>query len=325
MPHNTISSDLKESSTICKNAIADPRWYDRVPAIIDYLTYIDEVLDKATGEILFFRKRLTSTEKDLYRVLCQKAIDGSSFYGCRTLASQMGCSKDTVNRAQRVLELPFEQLDGNSLIEITEKQVLRSKGNAKFGVTQNVITINHIWTYNNYFSVNKPKTYPSKKQKLTAQEAEIVFSRMADSVLPENVHKDGARLKLGTSRGGSSQTRDKPREGSSQTRDIYKPTNNKPTCLKTDLPEANALARCLLTSSLVEKEFASQASSFEWLQKFGFKENVARGLLRENSPDQLLLAACYVRDALKGKKEIASITGYFRKALMEKWYIPKVA
>ena len=40
--------------------------FDKVPAIIDHLTYIDCEVNKETGEETWYRKRLTPHQKELY-------------------------------------------------------------------------------------------------------------------------------------------------------------------------------------------------------------------------------------------------------------------
>ena len=361
MSQNISQDDDHLEEAVAAFAIQEPKWYERIASIIDYLTYISEETDKE-GNTKYFRRRLSPLEKDLYRIIRQRSNggDGKCSAGSQTLASQVGCGKNTISLAKKVLEMPFEQLGGNSLIEITEKQVKRIGEKGPFEVKQHVISVSHIWSWNNAFSKMRPDSYPSTYEELTKDQAELAIERMNQRNIFEFVHKEGGHPSNRTSGGGSSYQRD-----------VNKPLNNKTSCYKKEHPPTesdlsfrdssvsfvsyskqkenetidfekaldsalqtdkeksdlskNALARSVLLSLDLEEAFKSEYSAMHHLQSLGFTEKVTNKLMQKGL-DSLYLAAAYVKRAIenpKKKKEIGAINGYFITVLEKKWYLPK--
>lgn len=131
----------------------EPTFYERVPEIIDYVTYIEKVVDKKTGEERWIRKRLDVYAKELYRILKSIAgTNGCSWMGALELAKRCNMSEGKISDAKKQLAQSFEQLDGNSLIHIEEKRVPTMKENKMINKKpQHIITINNNWRANHDF------------------------------------------------------------------------------------------------------------------------------------------------------------------------------
>lgn len=127
----------------------EPSNYTRVPNIIDHLTY-DEI-DEETGVTKV--KRLSIYAKELYRIL--KTIAGQEnicWRNTENLAQLANMSKGQVSNCKKELQNKFHQLDGTSLIQITE----RKKESSKNSTIYHQVTIMSIWGFNRaYFLLKK--------------------------------------------------------------------------------------------------------------------------------------------------------------------------
>ena len=158
-----------------------PKYFEQVASIIDWVTFIDEKIDKDTGKTVFIRRKLSGNHKTLYRVILQSEGNSYCYKTTRTLAYQVGCSVGTVYNAKQALQMPIEQFAGMSLIEI-HKVMTSSYAEKENGVNiktnkkiSDHITSNDIWKYNNsYMSVfqlkEHKKNYPLGR--MTDEEAE---------------------------------------------------------------------------------------------------------------------------------------------------------
>ena len=115
--YNSVNS-FSDSNNSVQFASDEPRHYDRVPSIIDHLTYIHEEINEETNERIYSRRRLTPIEKELYRVLRYRAGSGVCFRDTDDLAAHVGCGKNTITEAKKSLSMPMEQLEGEALINI---------------------------------------------------------------------------------------------------------------------------------------------------------------------------------------------------------------
>jgi len=304
----------------------EPRHYDRVPSIIDHLTYIVEAADEQTGEIHYERRRLTPTEKELYRILRYRAGSGACWRDTRDLADHVGCSPTTIVEAKKALASPFEQLGGDPLIYIQEKRVRTLEGEKTINrKTVHLITIAGIWRYNNAFMDGldqKDIHFPKRKAAITAREAEIALEKMRQPSVVECVHNLGAHTKTDTSPKAHTKSGTSPLGGSYQNCYVNKDNEDKDHCLKTD-PTAEAVARMCLTDIDVEDCFVSEAKTCDWLQCFGFNLKKVDELFNRYSRDQFKLATLYLRKILDNGKPIKSLTGYFLLVLEKRWYMPK--
>jgi hypothetical protein len=329
----------------------EPRHYDRVPSIIDHLTYIDEQIDEKSGEHTYTRKRLTPTEKELYRILRYRAGTGACWRNVQDLADHVGCAPNTITEAKKVLSMPFEQLEGNPLIYIEERMVMTTRDEKNINKRPvHAITIGEIWRFNNAFmdnlydaekqrktqekinqvnrkfgreeiEVDEEYKFPKRKKRLTKREGELAIERLGQPGPVKLVHNLEAHLKNKTSLEAHLKNETGSLEGSSQICDVNKEHRNKDHCLKTDT-KANALARCFLDKSIVEECFSSQAKAVDSLQLFGIKISKAKQLVSTHSLDELILSFYYVKDRLKKNVLKSSIVGYFINTLEQRWYQP---
>jgi len=176
-----------------------PKFYTRVPKIIDSLTFIVKEPDKTTGELCYFRRKLSACDKNLYRVIFDACGDnGVCWKSTETLADEAGCSVGQVVESKKRLIQAFEQLDGHPLIYIEEIHKRTIKEDRILNKTFiHKIHCRNIWKWNNaYMSVRKhmPKL---NMRKITDQEAEVSIEKMRqgnEGWVPHYfVHNSGAR------------------------------------------------------------------------------------------------------------------------------------
>jgi hypothetical protein len=185
------SLDIKQEYVIALQC-HEPKHYERIPDILDHLTYIDERLDIDTGKIVYARKRLSPIEKELYRVIKKFAGKTTCWAKTETLAELVNCSVGAVVKAKRVLMSAFEQLDAKPLIYVEHRMIPTEKDNKKINKKANhVITITHIWNYNNAHMVQGNEFWKKyyKLGDLTDKEAELALESLRQ---PSIVHNSGA-------------------------------------------------------------------------------------------------------------------------------------
>ena len=171
-----------------------PSWFEMLPSIINYLTYIEESFDKESGKTRYFRKRLTNTDIGVYRAIHQRAGQGKCFASTATLEKQAACGDESVTKAKRIFQMPFEQLGGSPLIHLEERYIFTTDedGGRVNKRPQHFITPANIWAYNNAFKENLPDDFPEMSEELTKEQAALAIEKMGQQSLFEIVHKGGA-------------------------------------------------------------------------------------------------------------------------------------
>lgn len=306
-------------------ASEEPRHFSMMPQILDYLTYIDETIDPETQETIYTRKRLTPTEKEVYRVLKYRAGTTKCFRSTVDLAAQVGCSKNTIVEAKRALAMPFEQLEGNPLIYIEEKYVRTMEEDVCINKKCiHLISVVNIWHYNNAFLDqldHSNPVFPKRNEEVPKEDAEIIIEKLSQDGAVNFVHNSEAHPKNEPCPEAHPKNEPCSPGGPSQNWDLNKYHINKDHCSKTDTT-AEAVSRCLLNELNVDDCFFSTNKAFDWLQVFGFKEKYAQQIIKKYSLNILKLAALYVQ-SMSRKKTLKSLTGYFILTLQNRWYLPQ--
>ena len=173
---------------------SEPENYERVPDILDYLTYIAEKIDKKTEKKIYERKRLLPADKELYRIIKRAAVKGGCWKTCKTLAWEMNCSVGLIVKSKKNLSQAFEQLDGKPLIYIEERMIYTKDTEGKnINKRPNhfISLLPTIWNYNNAFmgiyrEIDYKKEY--KTGVLTEREAMLAIEILGQKPI---VHKLG--------------------------------------------------------------------------------------------------------------------------------------
>ncbi len=129
----------------------EPKYYARVPNIIDHLTY--QVEKDGVKET----KRLSVYAKELYRVIRMIANDyGKCWHSTKSLAEIMNCSTGSITNAKNELLMPMDQLEGKALIIETERTTIKRLENGQ-AIPVPLITrmIVDIWPWNNAFMATR--------------------------------------------------------------------------------------------------------------------------------------------------------------------------
>ncbi|MGD8305121.1 MAG: hypothetical protein PVF17_00575 [Ignavibacteria bacterium] len=304
-------------------ASSEPRHYDRVPSILDHLTYIAEEIDTTTGERRYYRRRLTPTEKEVYRVLRYRAGSSKCFRSTEDLASHVGCGKNTITESKRILQMPFEQLEGSPLIHVEEKYTRTMDGDKCINKKPvHMITVLNIWAYNNAFMDrvdHKNLDFPERKQEIPKEEAEWIIERLAQPGPVKIVHNSGGHPEKETSFEANTEKGKCSLGGSSRKRDVNKEHINKDHCLITDPPSADG-RNCLFKEISVSDCFDNPQKALETLEFIGIPIKIARKFLKTYPLSALRETAYYVQGMMK-KKPVKSIPGYYRMALEKNWYL----
>jgi len=324
-----LSDEYKDSldtGGFAEFASAEPSHFDMMPAILDHLTYIEETVGK-DGDIVFTRKRLTPTEKELYRVYRQRAGNGVCWKNAEDLADQVGCGINTIKDARESLSQPFEQLEGQPLLVSTVRYIATERNGRIVNKRPSIcVTLNNIWRWNNAFMDlfdHKNPKYPKRKEVISKKEAEVAIEKMGQKGKVEVVHNLGAHHQKVMSRKAHHENVMSSLGGSSLKRDVNISLGNISPCSKTNptaTARANAVARCFLDKSNVEECFRSEASAFDALQEIGFSGRIAGNLVAENSLDKLLLSVLYLKDCLKQDNIKNTVTGYLLNIIKHDWY-----
>jgi len=124
----------------------EPKYYARVPHIIDHLTF------KIEKDGVIETKRLSIYAKELYRVIRMIASEkGADWHTTESLAEIMGCSVGSVTNAKKELLMPMDQLDGQPLIIEQRKKITKLVNDKKVVTVLCTRTIIDIWKWNNAF------------------------------------------------------------------------------------------------------------------------------------------------------------------------------
>lgn len=311
--------------------------FDKVPAIINYLTYIDCEIDKVTGQEVWYRKRLTPAQKELYRVIKQKAgVQNKAWASQLYYAAQVGCSNKTVVEGKKALLQSFEQLEGLSLIEI-EHMRTRTMHKDKAGKYINskpihMISCVDITPYNNAHCVIAPKKWediPKMRQKISKEEAELAIEKMRGSICGQSkieaikesrkaaqkndVHNQDHNVKLHRAQQAQCSWLNDPLgrklrhsvdEHINQTPFVPHPNVN-----KTDY-NGSALKLAFFDLDLSES-FSSESSAVKWLKMIGINGSTLKKMNIANNLKKLELSALYCKTMRDKGMNIKNISGYF--------------
>jgi len=129
----------------------EPKYYARVPNIIDHLTY--EIEKDGVKET----RRLSVYAKELYRVLRMIASDyNKCWHSNESLAEIMNCSTGSITNAKKELLMPMKQLEGSPLILEKKGTTTRKLENGDaIQVPFSHKTLINIWPWNNAFMATR--------------------------------------------------------------------------------------------------------------------------------------------------------------------------
>ncbi len=268
----------------------EPKFYSRIPHIIDHLTY-DEV-DKDSGQVII--KRLSVHAIQFYRII--KSITGDEgicWQNRDKLAELANMSAGSVTNAKAELQKHFHQLDGNPLIKIDDGK----KTTHTNGTIYHKVMILDIWKWNNAFmatlNVHKKKA-PSPN----------------DGANQAPSPNDGAPL------------------GAPSPGDTNNIKQNKNPLSKEQQPVASATAVCPLDKKEEDVSVLEQKTqAFNWFIKIGCDVRSATHFVENFSIDDIKNASLYVKQMIEKKKTkneiVPNVVGYLRKTLENKWWLPR--
>lgn len=270
----------------------EPKFYTRVPNIIDHLTYSIE----ENGKII--KKRLSIYAKELYRIIRMIASDdGACWNSTESLAEKIGCSVGSVVNAKKELLMPMDQLDGSALVIETRKKLLKTKSDgSRFATVLCTRTIIDIWRWNNAFmaTVKYHNQYGSTDS-------------CGESV--DGTDSCGESVSLGTDSCG---------EGNNI------PCNNNPLYIKQH-PTAEAASVCLSKDEKKKMSLSeAQRKSYEWMLLNGFDEKTSFSTALNFTPQQIEFSSKYIEDQQQKKKakglKVDNIWGYFIQVLKGRYW-----
>lgn len=283
----------------------EPKFYERMPNIIDSLTYTDK--DKDGNEV---KGRLSVYAKELYRIMKKFAAkSGMCWADTDLLAEEMNCSHGKVVQARKELIKSFHQLNGQPLIILREYTGKRKKRGCK----PYKVEIVDVWAFNNAYCACLANGV--QKADLDSDCGKNVDNlptyEQSDDPISQNVtNKDFNQSKCDQLDPLISHNMTVTKQTSS-TIQTYKKQNISP-------------CQMLLLNQRFDECFSSQSKTMTWLMDFGFKEKVAGNILT-NHRDlfEILCAADYLKQVIEQEKtQIKStVTGYFLAILENKWYL----
>lgn len=276
----------------------EPKYYSQIPHILSYLTY--DFIDPVTGEKTI--KKLTLKARELYRVL-KMTVGENDFGKCwrntGNLAELCGMSTGSISNAKDELTQKFHQLDGKSLITITEKpkKTTNKDGIKLNGTEYHEITIIDIWRHNNAFMVTLK--YQNNEARSANESADVARSANESAL-------EGAR--------------------SPDERNKNPPNKNSLSLEQQSMADAVSVVDCLLNkedSVLIDKK----AQACNWFLKIGCDLKTATYFVETYSSDDIYQASMYTEQQLKKKKAknetIPNIIGYLRNTLKNRYWEKK--
>lgn len=273
----------------------EPKYYARVPHIIDHLTY------KIEKDGVIQTKRLSVYAKELYRVIRMIASDGGvDWHKVESLAEIVGCSVGSIVNAKKELLMPMDQLDGSPLIIETRKQIHKDVNGQHIVTTLCTRTIIDIWRWNNAFmaTIKNQVQYGRITHSLNESEIDQIH-HMNPPPPPDSPHESAP------------QTPDSPHEANKNKQ------NNNPL-FKEQQPTTEVASVC----SFKEKLSSVQLQAYDWLLKIGCSIKTTMYFINNFSTDEIENASRYLKNQMS-KKEVPNIVGYLRKILEGKWWIKK--
>jgi len=326
--------EREEVLTSYSYAEPEPAYYEKLPSILDYITYLEETQDK-DGNKVFYRKRLKPAHKDLYRVIRKLAGDAVCMRDTEYLARMAGCDKETIVEYKKILTMPIEQFKGDSLIKIDEKYTTTERDGKKINKKPvHICTINPIWKYNIPFmkkifalsASDEKRLPPMMKETLSARDFEVAVEKMAQPSIDDIVYNSGADTENPYEPQGLYGKSVRASRGA-YTENPYGHKHPKQTPLsKRQTPAAQIAAQLsLINQKDVEEEFSSEAKASDWLQSFGFKSRIITEMLGKYSIHEMLSSVFYIQGQLKNNGSKGSLTGYLLNTLKHKWWKPKAS
>lgn len=271
---------------------SEPKFYTRIPNIIDHLTYTVE----ENG--VKIKKRLSVYAKELYRILRMIASDdGKCWNTTESLAEKVGCSVGAIYNAKKELLMPMDQLDGSALI--LEKKVKLNKTNSSnqpFSTMLCTYTILDIWKWNNAFMAT-----------LKHQAKYGAESSHETDPPPKSPHEN---VNLGTN---------SPHEANNNI-----PKN--PIVKEQQPTEASASAHVCSSKIQKAKMFLSseQRKAFDWMIEKRCNPNAALKIVKTFCSQEIQNASAYLINQLNKNKakgvQIPNIWGYFTSILKGRYW-----
>lgn len=288
--------DLLSAQYVIALDNSEPSNYTMVPNIIDHLTY-DEI-DKVSGEIKI--KRLSVYAKELYRVL--RLVGGSqnmAWKNTENLADMCNMSPSQICKSKKELLQKFHELEGCSLIEITEKKKTTRdfNGDKLNGTIYHQISIRNIWGMNRAFFLMKKllKESLSEGAHSHSESAGVAHSH-SESAL-EGAHSHSER--------------------------------NKTTCSNTPLfkeqdSTAGAVSVCTSSKEDSVKAANPQLETFNWLTSNGCNVIQAVEISKAYPSQEIKKAIDYTEKAIvnsrKKMKSIGKPMAYLVKTLENRYW-----
>lgn len=274
--------DLLSTQYLVALKNGEPSNYTMVPNIIDHLTY-DEI--DSEGKIV--TKRLSVYATHLYRVLRSVAgQENATWKNTENLAEISNMSVGQIVKCKKELMQKFHELEGQPLIEITERKKCTFKSGEKLnGTVYHLVSINNIWGFNRaYFYMKK-----LLKQADSPHEPAGMADSPHESAL-EEAHSLSERNKI---------------------------TNTNTPLSKEQDSTAEAVSVCSLDPGDVV--VSEQTRMFNWLMQIGFDILSAKSIIDNFTSKDLFHASGYVQKIMQ-KKKISNIVGYLRKTLENRWW-----
>lgn len=274
----------------------EPKFFTRVPNIIDHLTYT--VIEKGKKKT----KRLSIYAKELYRIIRMIASDdGLCWNSMDNLALKMGCAKSTVSKAHQELLQSFDQLDGSSLIKIDKKKKKFTSENHRCGTVYFIRTIINIWPWNNAFmSTLKYHKKDTDQESSRSPHEHVDISRSPHEQLPLSSRS--------------------PHERNNN-------PSNKIPLFKEQQPTESDDSESVCLSKMQKKRLSlseSQRKVFDYLVKDGLEEKAAMDISCKFTSEELNSALKYCAEQFKKNKQkgkkVPNKWGYLRSCLNGRYW-----
>lgn len=271
---------------------SEPKFYTRIPNIIDHLTYTVEENGKK------IKKRLSIYAKELYRIIRMIASEGGSDWNTtKSLAEKIGCSVGSIHKAKKELLMPIDQLDGTALVTEKRKTIQKTASDGrKFATTLCTRTINDIWKWNNAFM------------------ATLKYQ-----------NQYGGTDSCGESVGGTDSCGESVYPGTDSCGERNNISLNKNPMFKKQHPTANAAPVCLSKNKKGRMSLSEdQRKSYEWMLANGCDEKSAFTMASKFTTQEISDASYYLegqRKKSKAKgKNITNLWGYFHQTLKGRFW-----
>jgi len=322
--------------SIYKNQSSEPAHYERKPAILNFLTYIQKKSDSDDNKI-FYRSRLKPVDIEVYMIIKRLAGKQVCIRDTKYIARLTGCSVSTIVKSKKKLSQSFEQLNGKSLISITEKMVETRIEDGEKVLNKrpvHIVQVNDIWAENNIFmdhidglkANDEGRLPPEMSVEISFKEAEIAIEKMGQDSIKDHVNNSGAYSKNGMSLGARSKNGMSSPEGTFQKWNGHKTPILNPI-VKTQNPTEDPLVTSVKLSFLYLIDegncFASQSDAWDWLTGMGIRRKKATEIVGRFSLQELETTALYVRQQHEAGKKLANVEGFYIKALENRWWRPK--